>query len=731
LIFRLSRYTPKHEARRIYEYLISSYKTCDNLLDASRIFFGAYDRDSVHILSESATLDTDVFLAADIPTIEIDYVTREVNDTEGNTPTTVSQAPLPKDGEGVRGAVLRWLNRSVWNDICLIDDIDKLYCLHPHRFEDQGKAAGYIRKWGGHRPEDTEKNTGTGFFVFWKNHEQLPIFDNSNSANSKMMKGNFIEYWHYYGNLLHSKGWGDIDYDQDRKYINYRQVCDDIARHFDIPRFDFDSFISEKQKQRKEKNQTIKNDLCTQVETVLQMYCKLIKKGGKDSYLYYDFMAGVWRIKPYEYNVFRECVKYALKNHHGVENEVLNEPKTAAYIESIIKRFDKYESIEDKIDFDEMRNADIIPLANGDWNWRTKEFMVNFSPSNYNMTRSKKYFRELTGVEAGVALLNYWLDEIGYTDLQRSAVRSWLIVNCLGIAQQTKRMLNVYGTPETGKTVIGQLIQGCLGSLCVTARGNTMTDAGNRFANQSLDGAFAVFIDEFRTDAGGWEMIKQLVGNANITIEVEKKNMSAYNTKFFAGITTATQDKFFIPNSDDGGIRRRVVLLQHTKAMHKSHLADIDIQFSKPDILADIFNWCIQQDGEQAVSDFIAYAKSDTAKSILQASLVQNDTVLQFIEEMVIFTDSENDLVSNHELQVLYQAWLEQEIGANVANDTMKTRISKIPQNIREKAEIKDNGIKWSLMPEKGKDSKVKISGKFVRGFRGMTLKRLESDLPI
>lgn len=720
LVFKLARaITSIEEYEHLAMVLINIfYRDADPIYNPSQIFFGAYDENSVHILNENATLDPDIFLQMSLEGIEIK---RPKDDKQQDNKLDTRQDSLPDDEnhEGIRGQVLRWVTSKIWNDVCA-NDIDKLYCLHPHKFQEQDKDRKNLAKWGGHRPEDKEKDYGTGFYVHWAEPNYPPRFVNQGAGFS----GTFIDYWHHYGKELHGKRWGSIEWNDDRDYKNYQAVCDDIARWFKVDCFDFDRAREEASERRKNRKKEKLNDLQMMVETTLKQYVMTIKKGSKDGYLYYDFPVGVWRVKPTEVNVYRDCVKYALKHHYGLESSDISDPKLASWMCSVIKYFDEFPSVEDKLDFDKKRIKEYIPMANGDYNWQTKEFSPAFNPSINNQVRSSISYRPTDENSKGVQYLNSWLDGMRYTPEQKKAIKAWLVVNFLGIATQTKRMLCVFGTPNTGKTVIGQLIVRCLGELGAQVRGSHMTDANNRFANQNLDNRFAVFIDEFSATAKGWELIKEITGNASIMLEIEKKGLPSYSTEFIGGITTATQDKFYIPNSDDGGIRRRIVLIKHTPQQRNDDFEDADLMFARPDIYEDIYNWGIQQDGNQAVKDFIAYAKSQDAKDILQESLIQNDRVLMFMAECLEFTDNEDNTVTNHQLQAAYQMWLETVLGEPTQNDLMRSKISKIPQYIREKAEIPDNNIPWKFMPEKGKDAKIKTSdGKYTRGFKGILIK--------
>jgi hypothetical protein len=712
--FILDRTATPDEGEKLNSYLKSKYPSADKISEAA-LFFGSFPG-GVTIISEDIRLPLDAFLGMEILPEEEESIDDFGQGALPNIPKT--DTPASKDG--VRTQALKWINKEIFIGACG-GDVNRLYCLHNHALKPQ-RHKTHIGNWHGSRPEGVP--TGTGFHVYQCTPELPPIFDNQGNTNFKEKANTIIEYWWYYSNYIFDKKWGSILWEKNRKYENFKIVCDDIAKHFDVKPFPLEEILATKKKKDT-------GDILKQVETVLQTYVYMLKAGAKDSYLYWDFSAGVWRVKPDATQVFRDCIKYSMKNHHGVDSDILDNPKIASLIESHIKRYDGYKSFNDKIDFDVKRCADVVPLANGDWNWRTKIFTESFDHTNYNMTRSPLDFTPLKpSLTHGAALLMRWMDDIGYSENQKRGVRSWLIVNCLGIATRTKRMLNVFGTPETGKTVIGQVVQNCLGSLGMTLNGNSFTDAGNRFANQSLDGAYGLFIDEFRTDARGWEMLKQLTGNADLTINVEKKGLSDYKAKFYAGITTATQDKFFIPNSDDGGIRRRVALLKHTPEMHKPHLKNIDMEFSKPCISQDIFNWCIQQDGEKAVSDFIDFAESDESKSALQETVLSSDKTLQFMADCIVFTDDEKDVVSNLDIQTCYEVWLSTTAGEHIS-DKVRASFVKITQYIREKVSIKDNGFIWKLCPEKGKESKVSIGGKQVRGLRGLKLKKIDSDYPI
>lgn len=705
LLFRLSRPVSPAEYEHIYKYLLNFYKKADRLYSAGSLFFGASNHpESVSILNESGVLEVSPFLGMDVDgTTEVDTV---IEDSSPPPPPDTSLSSISKR-EGARAAALKWIAKEVWLKACA-NDIDKFYCLHSHRFTHQGKDNLNLAKWGGHRPEDTSKTTGTGFFTYWQNPELPPAFINQGSGG--LDKGTFIDYWHHYKIKLYGKEWESIKWQQDQKYVNFKIVCDDIAEHFGVQPFDFNAYKTKRAEVR-EQNQ----DLINQVKGCLRDYVYLIKSGGKDSYINYDFRAGIWRVKPEEYQVYRDCIKPYLISQCDVPVETLDEIKVSTMIEHLVKRFDEYKIVENKIQFDLLRNVNVIPTSNGDYNWKTKEFIQEFDPHLHNTHRSLHNFDSSPPDTPGVKLLSYWLDEMNYSDSQKKAIKSWLIVNTLGIATRTNRMLNIFGTPETGKSVIGQIIRGVVGeSLSYTARGKQLTDGRNRFSNQSLDGIYSLFIDEFKADAEGWESLKMLVGKAGSSIEVEKKGMQPYNVINIAGITTATQDGFFIPNSDDGGIKRRICMIRHRPEQHNPKLAHIDRDFDKPGIYRDIWNWCIQQDGDAAVEDFVEYAKSEEATAIKAEVLYQNDPILQFMEEIEITNDPE-DVVSRIELQSAYSRFLEVELG--VPSD--KQRVDRVETYLRGK--IASNSIKWDF----DDTTKVTINKKQMRGMKGVKMRIL------
>lgn len=694
LAFQLERYLDGTNYETLYSVIIKNFYTgADNTTSAGCLFFGAHSPASVFMLNPDAKLPTEGLLAmADAGVIE-----------ESTEPV------LSNDG-GVRDRVLKHFARHIWQELCNSEDVDKLYCLHPHKFTKQDERG--LGKWGGHRPEDKEKNYGTGFFVFWKNPAYPPVFQNQGEC--KLPNGNFIEYWHHYKNELYGKKWGSIEWKEDRNYNEYQKVCDDISDYFEVEKFDFSTAIKDVKKKREDKKEEVQKGLMSAMFEVMAEYCYILK-GAKDNYIVYDIRDGYWSVKADALHTWKHCIKPALKIRG---HEDLDDPKLGSFCVTFINNYSEFVSIK-KSDFDEKVNTDWIPLSNGDYNWKTKEFVPGHNPKIYNQHRhTVEYTADYTPPDEFLE----WLEWSYKNENTRKGVIDWLTLNVLGIAGLTNKMMCFWGKPGTGKSVVLNLIGNLLNQHCIAIQANKLEINDNRFIFQNIDGVHAIIIDEFSTNNIGWNNLKKIAGTFRPFIEIEKKGLSSYTTKFLGAVTTSSQDMFRLPNSDDGGIRRRVVTVQHTESMLNEKYKNIDVRMAEISTRQNIFMWLLHQDGVTALENFKKFAESEECKNNLLDILQQNDDVLQFMNERLIFTNNASDVVSNTELQAVYETFLEVEMNLHLS-ERDKGRINKITQYIREKASIKDNNFNWTFAPEKGKDSKVSINGKQVRGFKGIVIK--------
>lgn len=717
LMFKFDLTRGKNEYEHIYKGLMKFYPKADNTKGAGWIFFGSYQQainsnvdtiKSVTILNKNATLPTEAFLKMD--------VSENTNTDKFNK---VNCASTPEDSDpaveagGIRSQVLSWLNKEIWLGKCG-NDIDKLYCLHKHNFIDQPKGKA-LAKWGGHRPEDTEKNTGTGFFVFWYNPNQVPVWQNQATGE----KGGYFEYWHKYSRELYGKEWGAIEWELDKDWLNLQAICDDIANYFKVKLFDF----AKAKKEISDRNRKKYNSL---LDEVIGNYIYEDRNAG--NYIFYDLNCGVWRIKSERDKIYNYCIHKAFIDM-GIEIEMVENPKFARAIKSELGL--KSLANVSKQQFDDMRNYDWLPLGNGDFNLFTKEFKQGFEHTLYSQFRYGNYLYttpDKSELTLELKLFFEWLEWTYKDKSTRQAVIDWLALNIMGLAQKTQIMMCFWGTPGTGKSVILSLINNMMGELCAAIQGRKLLSSDNRFIFQRLDGIYAVTIDEFKTNQTGWDSIKELTGSETPVIEVEKKGLQPYTTKFRAGITTASQDKFTVPNSDDGGVRRRVIPIQHMINLRNPKYTGIDSILKKPEYYKQIFFWLLNNiDAGEAIERMKKFANSNEVKTNMLQILIEQDDVLAFIFDCLEFTDNPNDVVPNTELQLAYENYLQSEKLQHLTEKD-KQRINNISQYVREKARIPDNKITWNLCPASGKNERISINGKQIKGLRGLKVRLIQNN---
>jgi hypothetical protein len=690
LCFRLSRGVTAPEYEDIYQQLLSYYKDADKTVAAGYLFFGSKSPASVTILSTSAILDVDVFLKSQ----------RSIS--KNKAPVLVE----PKSG--VRNQVLSYLNTAVWLGVCK-NDIDKLYCLHQHNFVEMPNDRDSLGKWGGHRPDDHEKTTGTGFYVFWKEEKYVPYWVNQSSGE----RGTFIDYWHFYGNELHNKNFGDIAWNKDRDYHTYSTVVNDITDYFGVDRFDFDTAISAQRKNKSVERSTDLTDIYG--EYLFQM---------KDANMYigYDHADHKWRTTPKKEkdNIWANCVKPGLISF-GVDKDKIECPKEANQYLSILAKSSDIPNTT-KGDFEDKRNEDIVPLANGDYNIYTKK-LTPFSHKIFNTHRYANKYHDAGGWNAeNVNKFIEWLDWT-YDPRTKQAIIDWLALNIMGLANKTEIMFSLWGAPGTGKSVIFSLISNMMEDLNTTLQGKKLNNADNRFIFQELDGKYSLTIDEFKTNQNGWDSIKELTGAIKPVISIEKKGQQSYKTKFRGAITTFSQDSFCVPNSDDGGIRRRVVPIQHYADKKNPKYKSIGSFVTQPEVYNDIFFWLLETiDPTDALSRIADFADSKEVKDNFLEILIEQDDVLSFMFNEIEVTNLTSDYITNNQLQLAYEKYLQTERHQFITQID-KTRINRISQYIREKSRITDNNFNWNLCPDKKQDSRITIDGKQHRALIGLKLK--------
>ena len=708
LVFQLRRTVDGGEYETIYKFLQKFYTNTDNTPSPGWLFFGARGTDKVTVLDDKATLDVDTILEAceynpDTPASTIKQLNQNVEKST-NAPKIVKNAE-----SGIRSQVLKYLAEEVWHKACNGSDINALYCLHEHDLTYQGSDRQNIAKWHGCRPEGWKG--GTGFYVFWQDRELPPVWNNQGEC--ELDKGTIIEYWHHYKKLLHGATWGDIEWEKDKRYKNFRSVVDDICSHFNVESFDFNAAFS------KNKEVRIINKL-ELLNEVLTKYVLSAKTGAKPLFIYYNKVDKVWEYNTEITEVWRYCVKPFMAEI--VDNPIdLEMPKTANEYMSLIK-LSSIIPTTTRLKFDAKIKTEFIPMANGEFNIYTKE-MIDFNHEIYNLNR---YEHEYTGeVDAGVIeRFNKWMEWTYKDESVRKTVINWLALNIYGMAVKTKIIMAFWGCPGTGKSTIYNLIKDMLQDNATIVSGQKLNMQDNKFALQNVAGKFAMLIDEANIiNNVGWNNLKQLTGSDKPNVGVEEKHIKGYDIIFRAGITATYQDEFKMPASDDGGIRRRVIPIHHTDDLINEEWSDIGDYLREN--VKSIFNWLIKTiDPNEALKQVSSYGKSSELNKQVTEILTEQDDVMSFMSDQIEFTNNPEDYVTNMELQASFKTYLQQERLLEI-DKYEQGKVTKISNYIRTKARNKKNGFNWNYADD---SPRMSIDGVRVRVLIGMKLKNAQTD---
>jgi hypothetical protein len=285
-------------------------------------------------------------------------------------------------------------------------------------------------------------------------------------------------------------------------------------------------------------------------------------------------------------------------------------------------------------------------------------------------------------------------------------------------------MLCLWGAPGSGKSVILSLINNILGNMGTTLDNDKLLGKDNRFIFQGLDGKYAVTIDEFDTNQNGWNKLKKLTGSDEPIIDIENKGQCSYSARFIGGITTASQDRFALPNksASDGGVRRRIVTVQHREDIVDPKYRDIAVKLNQREYREQIFLWLITLDSESAITRFVDYSESEHNQNNIRNIALDEDFVYAFMIDRLEFTDNPDDVVSNIMLGAEYLRFIQEELSEKI-DDTHERQASRIVKYITEKTLVKANKVTWKLRPEKGVRGKVKINGNFTNGVKGIRFK--------
>lgn len=703
LFFQLSRRVTSEEYGILYNNIFNNYYPFADKATASNgfLFFGGSPTHKEYTLI-GGILDVDAILTEkNIPTIKpINHGKVEIPDDDKSELTleinknTKSKSPNKEKG-GYRHQANLWINK-IWVGVCG-NDIDKLYCLFPHRFIDQGSDDGNVAKWGGKNPFSTEPDRpGTGFFVHWGDVEYSPVWRNQSEGTN----GNFIEYWHKFGIALFNKKFGDIHYMQDRQNIEYQKVLDDIANHFGVEKFEY-----------------VKDESDDYQEVLQNLTNKYLKVNESSLYHCYSTKSYTWSVTKDLDTIWREGYMSWIRTEHPEliakfsSVKLVSKAKQKLMLGILDIPFMLSKTFSDK------KNMNIIPMFGGDFDITTKE-LHPYNSANLNTYRNSfEYIPNIKDSDIQ-EFLNYM--EIVYKDKEtRQFIINWLAANIMGNAWKIKAMVNVYGTPGSGKSSLNNFI----GHLCDAS--HTTIDAsqfksGSNFLYQNLANSNVVTIDEFnKMPAESWDNIKKISGGESL-IEINQKGLRTFKVTCKVGLTTFSQDNFTIPSSSDGGILRRIIPIEHSKDMIDERVPELLNTICEYSYYEKIFNWLIQLKPTDVLATLNAYAKSYGVEEKLQKIVTESDEIINFINECLEISDS-TKYISYQQLQEVFKDYLENQNGGVDLSPSDKNKIKFIVKSIRQKANIKEAKFNW--LHANDKEARVTIGGKQLRVLYGLTFK--------
>lgn len=600
----------------------------------------------------------------------------------------------------------------------LSGDWTALYNLHEHNFQPDNAENGIAAVCGSNPFSDSDSSKRS--FKLTLMDEALPAlwYDRSNSVevarpnNESASGGNYVEYFLHMEKLGLGKANGKKSL---QKYKDFKAVYNAICKYWEVPTFKF------KSKKGRDADQLLQ-DLEGEYSTVAPQYVKEIMNSR--DYLYYNFKLGIWQVSNNTQHIVKYCLfdAFSIDTIHWLNNDIY------AALGSMLPKCRETEILEDLIEFDLSRDEYIVPMKNGDYNTKTKQYSEGYDTSINNSIRMKFDYNPVDESNENVQRLLGFLSK-QYSKSVADMLLDWFTLNCVGQAYKAGAIVCIYGQPGTGKSAILRLLLGMTGNLSTYADGNNFFMKDNKFVNADLHGKYSLIIDECEPDIKGWKTLKNLSGGSiRQPIAIERKGKDPFKSLFSGGITTATQDKLYLPNADDGGIRRRLVLVHHTASMYNPEFEGIEELLCTPESLRDIFNYVISRDVNKALKNFKRYHKGENKLQV--ASVVrESDRVLTFINECLEITNNEDDTLTNKELQSLFVRWL-----MDACCETWEMgKVQKITKYIKDKCIIKDNNLNWTCVPNEGEEVRIKdITGKFVRGIRGMRVKNsLDIDTSI
>lgn len=704
VVFILDKSVGVEDGETMIRYLLRKYKQADqNCKDAGRWFYGARLHDWVFEFDFNNTLPVDTFLLEALQ----DETTTPVNQV---TSDKFPEFPDTNHTDLIQNyTVTEQFLYHVWQHCPKERPYDIYELIYESKFqpdtEGNYRGSNPFKFHSGERSE-----TGLKVTVNREDENLPPIWYEYHTTES----GNVLQYYFFVaqmGLLRHGKRQLYKGKKLSDKGV-FTRVCRDFCQYVNIPTFKFKTG----RKGHKDSEIDLQEIYVFLAETLPQYIYRAEWDQSKSVFLYYNLNDGVWKISSSLNKVYSNLVTTLLENKFS-KNIALN-PDVGMVVNNVLLKDNIFNASESKIIFDRQTDRNIIPLADGDFNLTTKEFTPGFDPD------IKNFYRLINTYSPGYKTENVdkvlgWINDI-YTPEKAKLVTAWLIANAQGLGHRLTKLLSIYGTPGTGKSVVGNLIVDMLGNTATIENYNNFLGVHhNRFSFQNLDGKQSVFIDEFDADQRAWQSLKLITGSGEPNVSIEKKGLTKYDIKFLGLITTCTQDDYRLPNNDDGGIKRRIIPLQHTPDMIRQKYRYVDNEFKAPQLLNDLFMWCLFQDGNQAIKDINEYDQKHGVNILYEVGL-ESDSLLAFIVECCDVTGDSDDFTSNQDIYNAFNEWFDDVIGHddNLQNKA-KIKIANISRIIRKKINPSNKFYKQVDITRK---YDKKLNG-MVRGLTGIKLK--------
>lgn len=356
------------------------------------------------------------------------------------------------------------------------------------------------------------------------------------------------------------------------------------------------------------------------------------------------------------------------------------------------------------------RNATYIPFQNGLYDIATGRFL-EYSEERLIFYKLKA---DYLGRECDLSpVWNNFLFGISPVDKEVSTILCQMILNCLLIGNKSKTFALMLPAPNSGKSVLGNVLIEIIGREHITTR--SFSELSKRFGLANLEGmALNICMEaDINLSKATIRCIKGLTGENYINSEAKGANHKVIynNVKLVFGVN----DIPILEETDEAFFNR----LQCIPMMYSIPVEQQD-KFLLQKLIeeADGFlSWLVNNEAtKQFVYNNFSYSYCGQAEELKQAIKercennhfldVQNDMVQEFVDLCIEQTEDKKDFISNQILYLAYQAFCKEKGVAQVCQQKAFSRkFSKL-------------GIG---MKSKSYDSKIESKSP-LNGFKGIRL---------